>query len=192
MCNVAVMALIPMASHAQQPEARMKTALSQITHDLVRIAEMPGLHVPQGMQQNVSYMEDIFPRPKLVPTRYADVLDESANLIKRVADREIGTSDKPQLVLDVASNFEVMVNASKPDLIGAVSLAPITVRVTKGGQELKGWEIFYMEYFLKHVRRDVGPDSFPEPSTSTWKLPPGRYLFECRDQHGGSTEQRPV
>lgn len=169
----------------------MGAALDQISADLTKIGRRPGIRVPEYLRGDVGYMREIFTRPGLVPVRYAAVLEEGNKLLGTVANGEVGDAAKAQdIVDDVASEFRIMRKASDRNENGDVQTVPVTAKVIKGGKELKGWEIFYMEYFLKHVRKEVGPDSFPRTSTSTYSLPPGRYLLESRDQHGGITEQK--
>jgi hypothetical protein len=169
----------------------MRVALDRTSSSLAKIARSPDAPVPESFRENVRYMTEVFPRPGQVPGRYASVLEQSADLLEKIANGDVKTTEERWAILtDVSENVDVMVHASQPNVVGSVRPFRITVKVMKGDRELRGWEIFYMEYFLKHVRKDVGPDSFPQPSTATYDLPPGRYLLEGRDSHGVKTEQK--
>ena len=180
------------AEQSQEPpqEQRIVDALVRIRTALVNIADRKDeVHVPPGMLKNVDYMTQEFQKPGLAPERYASVFEESSKLLARVENRGVLGTDESQAILkDISENFEVIVHSSQAKGIG-IRPIPLTVKITREGQELSGWEIFYMEYFLKHVRKDVGPDSYPKPSTATYPLPPGRYLFQARHLNGNTTEQ---
>jgi len=143
------------------------------------------------MRGDVQDMTDAFGEENSAPVRYLSALNSSEELLKRVGSNKIRGAETSQSILDdVAAFFATIGDAVRKSATAAISSVNVTIKVMKGGQEIKSWEIFYMEYFLKHVRKEVGPDSFPQTSTATHPLPPGRYLFEASDLRGGMTEQK--
>jgi hypothetical protein len=170
----------------------MKTVLTSITADIDNIAsKRADLRIPDSMKSDVEDMTGAFGKENSAPLRYLSVLSSSENLLMRVGSKEIkGTVTSQSILDDVAALFATIGGAVRKSATGAISSVNVTIKVMRSGQEMKGWEIFYMEYFLKHVRKEVGPDSFPQTSTASYPLPPGRYLFEASDLRGGMTEQK--
>jgi hypothetical protein len=152
-------------------------------------------------REALDYMKEVFVRPGWVPDRYVDVLAISATTLEALesgdfimpltpvvfSQKRTQAEAKAGVQKDVEENLKLMADASKASLGGIVHNVAVsisTVKAIKGGQpiEVPGWEIFYMEYFLRFSRQDVGPNSFKKPSTpSVAELPPGRYLFQAID-----------
>lgn len=177
---------MPMVGEADGP--RMRGALLRIQTDLSKIAETKLATVPDRLLSSVGYMVKVFPRPNIVPAHYVLVFEETADLLDSI---DAAKGENAQIVVnDLDEDFEVIVRNSQPNEIGSVRPVFFTVQVLKDGAEVKGWEIFYMEYFLRNVRKEIGPNSFPQPSTSSYLLAPGRYLFQARTSNGKATERK--
>ncbi len=165
------------------------TRISTVIDDIPKKRE--DLHVADSMKSDVEEMKAAFGEENAAPLPYLSMFNSTEDLLKRVASKKIKSTEISQTILDdSASLFSIIGDAVRKSPTGKVSPVRVTIKIMKGDQEIKSWEIFYMAYFLKHVRKDVGPDSFPGLSTSSLPLPHGRYLFEARDLRGGITEQK--
>jgi hypothetical protein len=113
----------------------------------------------------------------------AGLLDESASGpidVRRKTTQE-----------DVEENLQIM-SFAFGSANGPKDL-PIRVKTINKGKEESGWEVFYMEYFYRSIRHEVGPESFPKLSSpSKHILPPSKYIFQARKTATGEKSELKV
>ena len=175
-----------------QTSERISVALPKVESALTSL-DSKGLHISSESHAAVEFMGEFYTRKGKAPDRYANTLESMAELLNRAADHP-NDPQSQALVKDIQDNLQIMYESSKPTLASSsAETHRIVVKTEKSDKEVSGWEIFYMEYFFIHVKNEVGPDSFPRPSSPTEaELPPSRYVIQAVNTKTGAKSERKI
>jgi hypothetical protein len=175
----------------RSPAERIRQSIPKIENAFSTL-KAKGIRVTSASGPRIEFMREFYTLPGKVPNRYADTLESMADLLTQAAENP--NPDTQALVTDVSENLEIMYAASAPSSDSpATHDQDIKVATMRGTKEVSGWEIFYMEYFFRHVRSEIGPDSFPRPSSPTsHRLPPSRYIFQAVNVKTGKKSEAKV
>jgi hypothetical protein len=175
-----------------QTSERISMALPKVEKALTNL-DAKGLHVSSESHAAVEFMGEFYTRKGKAPDRYAYTLESMAELLTKASEKP-NSPQTQALVRDIQENLQLMYESSEPTLATpSAETHRIIVKTEKGNKEVSGWEIFYMEYFFVHVKDEVGPDSFPRPSSPTEaQLPPSRYVIQAVNTVTGAKSERKI
>jgi hypothetical protein len=172
-------------------QAAITSSLSRLSSALDAATKCKDVSIPGDLPHTLNGLADLSSRNHIFgsadPNHFIRMAESLELVAKCAPDNAVANRG---IVDDVASDFRIMSPISERNVVGTVPKMPIMVSVRKDGKDLAGWEIFYMEYFLVHIKDEVGPDSFPEPSSSSNRLTPGRYIFQARSSSGLTSEKK--
>lgn len=178
---------------SEDPGIRITYALPKIDDAFAKL-NGEGHPVSPKSREAVSFFRSAYPSVvhtssgghSAATARYADTMEGMADVLTAVAS---GPTDIQRRVIqkDVEENLQIMHSATVA--YGTKDL-PLRVKTIKKGKEDSGWEIFYMEYFYRSIRQEVGPESFPTLSSpSKHSLPPSKYILQARKTATGEKSE---
>jgi hypothetical protein len=180
----------------EYPETRITYALPKIEGAFAKL-NGEGRPVSQKSTEAVSFFRSTYPRivnassggEDAASARYADTMEGMADVLTAISSGPID-AQRRAIQKDVEENLQIMHSAAV--FYGAKDL-PLRVKTVNKGKEDSGWEIFYMEYFYRSIRPEVGPESFPALSSpSKHRLPPSKYILQARKTATGEKSETKI